>query len=125
MYHFLEGDTSGSFPKYNIEPRHASKGAIPTEGTNMKIGIAKRNCLQDILFFLYLTHQMKSVIAYNEMFQIYYTCIEKMSSPLGGGKVKGLLCDITGVLRESASSGDGVCINVSFKEFSFLCYKQC
>ena len=35
-------------------------------------------------------------------------------SELCGGPVKGLLCDITGVLRESSSTDDGICIPVSF-----------
>eukprot|EP00088_Acartia_fossae_P065735 TRINITY_DN8114_c0_g2_i1.p1 TRINITY_DN8114_c0_g2~~TRINITY_DN8114_c0_g2_i1.p1 ORF type:complete len:271 (+),score=48.97 TRINITY_DN8114_c0_g2_i1:47-859(+) len=43
-----------------------------------------------------------------------------MSSLLGGGKVKGLLCDITGVLRESSSSGDGICINGSVEAIEEL-----
>ncbi len=35
-------------------------------------------------------------------------------SQLCGGPVKGLLCDITGVLRESSSTDDGTPIPVSF-----------
>ena len=35
-------------------------------------------------------------------------------SSLRGGEVKGLLCDITGVLRESSSTTDGNVIPVSF-----------